>query len=133
MKLIVAPVMVSILFLTGCDQNTKEMAGDADLNARSALIRISELEKRVLELEKKQPEARATPQAIPQAIQTPEKSRYMLIGPRTLIGSGTEFPTLQRCENARASIIEQAAERAERERAQGIIALGEPQVSCMPL
>lgn len=133
MKPFVVAILLSSFSLMGCDQNTRDMAGNADLNARSDLIRIAELEKRVQELEEKQREARPKAQPIPQAVQTPEKSRFMLVGPRTLIGSGTEFPSLQRCENARASIIEQAAERAERERARGIITLGEPQVSCMPL
>lgn len=133
MKRFVAVLFLSSLSLSGCGDNKDNVAGIADLNARNALNKIEALEKRVEELEKRQSDVQPKTQPTQQVIQATERNRFMLVGPRTLMGSGTEFPSLQRCENARASLIQQAAERAERQRAQGIISLGEPQVSCMPL
>jgi len=133
MRQIFVTILFSALALTGCDKNPNDVAIDANLKAQSSLLKIEALEKRVSDLEQKQTEKRELPAQIQPAPAEAPKNKFMLIGPRTLVGSGTEFPSLQRCENARSSIIEQAVNRAERERARGIITLGEPQISCMPL
>ena len=133
MKRFVAVLFIASFNISGCGENKDNVASTAELNARNALDKIGALEKRVEELERKRSDLRPLTQSTQQVIQAPERNRFMLVGPRTLMGSGTEFPSLQRCENARASLIQQAAERAERQREQGIISVGEPQVSCMPL
>ena len=136
MKRIFVTLIFSAVLLSGCNQNSSEMVTDLDFKARTALLKIEALEKRVNELEKKRVSEASQSQPIKEPIEKKNvvpQNRFMLVGPRTMAGSGTEFPSLERCENARASLIQQSLDRANRERERGIITLGEPLISCMPL
>lgn len=123
--------------LAGCQQKEDERIDVADVNARNALARVAALESRVNELEQIErqtvsapPEPRVPPAPLTPAVR---EDAYLLTGPATLNGTGTRYPSQQRCEAAKQSLIQQSNERAARLREQGMITVGEPQVGCIPL
>ena len=131
-----AIAIAALLTLAGCE-GPDERAEIAEVNSRNALARVAQLESRVQELERQAGERERTITAAaerPRPEPAPEpRDAYMLVGPATLSGAGTRYPSEQRCEAAREALVRQSMERAARLKGQGMITVGEPLVSCMPL
>lgn len=114
-----ASLAVLLLVFAGC---SGDVAPVEDYDDTEVVERLSSLENRVSELEEEAEQSQPQP-----ATPAPEDqaAAYLSVGD----SERQSYPTMQACQNARASILDQYDQQC---RASGAIACSNPRVLCIP-